>query len=256
MQVKQAHGHNPHAHAPRPLRAERRQLERESGRRHNRGSNRGLGRFSLLAGLGVMVLAMGLFGYLALRQTVGSSSAQSPVPRAASPLVDRQALDPAISLLKVGSTAPNFTVRNITGDPVTLKSQRGHPVLLEFFAAWCPVCHAEAPIVHRLMTNYANKGLSTLAVLANPYGRNSEISRGNDLTIADKGDLTWYSTTYKANYPLLVDKTFSAVNRYGAGSYPTLYVIDARGKVAFAHQGALPYRKLAQTFDRLIAAGK
>jgi peroxiredoxin len=91
-----------------------------------------------------------------------------------------------------------------------------------------------------------------MAVLANPYGSNYEVSQGKDLTIATPRDLSWYRDTYGANYPLYVDSTFRAVNRYGAGSYPTIYVIDAKGKVAYAHQGQIPPSVLSRAIAPLL----
>jgi hypothetical protein len=106
--------------------------------------------------------------------------------------------------------------------------------------------------MHQITAAYSGKGLRTLAVLANPYGPAYETSQGKDLTIASPADLRWYGRTYGANYPLLIDRTFSAVNRYGAGSYPTIYVVDAKGKIAYAHQGKVSRAVLAAKVSRLL----
>jgi cytochrome oxidase Cu insertion factor (SCO1/SenC/PrrC family) len=49
------------------------------------------------------------------------------------------------NLLPVGATAPAFTLETPQGAKVSLASYRGHAVLLEFFASWCPHCNAESP---------------------------------------------------------------------------------------------------------------
>lgn len=191
--------------------------------------------------MGVVVLGM-------RQSSVGATTTGS----ATQAMVDKTALDPAVSPIRPGGTAPSFVVRHPDGRTVSLVSQRGHPVLLEFFAVWCPVCHRESSVIHNLTASYAPHGLRTLAVLANPYGPTYEISHGTDLTIATPADLQWYAHTYKANYPLLIDPKFRAVNQYGAGSYPTLYIIDAHGKIAYSAQGAIPERVLAAKIKALL----
>jgi thiol-disulfide isomerase/thioredoxin len=135
----------------------------------------------------------------------------------------------------------------------SLAAQRGHPVLLEFFATWCPHCHREAPVVAKVTKAYGPKGVRVWAILANPYGPNYEASAGKDVHVADTADLVDYAQTYGANYPLLIDPEFATVNRYGAQGYPTIYLIDRTGKVASVSKGEIPYALLAKQIDRLTA---
>lgn len=46
-----------------------------------------------------------------------------------------------------GTTGPDFTMMTLAGDPVALSDLRGRPVLLNFWASWCPPCVEELPLL-------------------------------------------------------------------------------------------------------------
>lgn len=48
-------------------------------------------------------------------------------------------------LLKAGTLAPDFTLKDMEGRPVSLRDFRGKQVVLHFWASWCPDCRAEMP---------------------------------------------------------------------------------------------------------------
>lgn len=48
-----------------------------------------------------------------------------------------------------GMTGPDFTMMSLAGEPVTLGELRGGPVLLNFWASWCPPCVEELPLLER-----------------------------------------------------------------------------------------------------------
>ena len=155
-------------------------------------------------------------------------------------------LNPASSTLPIRSVAPDFSLTTVAGRRYRLSSLRGHPVLLEFIAVWCPHCQREAVVINRIHARYASglgRGLVVLSILANPYGRNYETTGSRRL--ADRGDVAWFQRTFHTREPILIDPTFATVNRYGAGSYPTIYILDGKGVVHYASQGEVSYETLA-----------
>ncbi len=48
-------------------------------------------------------------------------------------------------LLAPGTPAPDFTLNDVEGNPVSLSDFKGRKVVLQFWASWCPDCRAEVP---------------------------------------------------------------------------------------------------------------
>ena len=196
------------------------------------------------------VLLLGAILVVALSH--GASSATNPVPTAVAPTAGTGITAPAsgngpvagIGVLdakaglaqkgpvpQIGTPAPNFGWHTTTGTQ-TLRGLRGHVVLLEFFAPWCPQCQSEVPMVNTIMQQGAAKGLRVLAISSSAYGKDYETA-GNESPIS-MDDLVWYRQQFDAQYPMIFDPGSRVFNLYGYGqSYPTYVVIDAKGIVRF-----------------------
>lgn len=159
---------------------------------------------------------------------------------------------PYPNMLKVGTQAPDFTLTDLKGKSYSLSAQRGHPVLLEYFAVWCPHCQREAPIIQHLANQYKSKGVRVWSILANPYGPNYDNSFGLDTSPASAVDLRWFAKTFHEHVPQLVDPKFHTVNKYGISSYPGIYVIDRNGKVVHSSAGEQPESVLAHAIDSAL----
>jgi cytochrome c biogenesis protein CcmG/thiol:disulfide interchange protein DsbE len=66
--------------------------------------------------------------------------------------------------LALGDVAPNFTIRQESGNVVALADYRGKIVVLNFWATWCPPCIEELPSLNRLSDRYKGKDLVVLGV--------------------------------------------------------------------------------------------
>jgi peroxiredoxin len=149
----------------------------------------------------------------------------------------------AKSLLPVGSVAPPFTLRTPAGEPISLASLRGKTVLLELFATWCPHCAAEAP---HLEAMYARV----------PHDRYAFVSVNADSE--DAASVLAYHIWFGLPFPALLDPGTDPGSFHDAGSpgpvskryqvklYPTFYVIDPRGKIAWSATGEQPDALLVQ----------
>jgi thiol-disulfide isomerase/thioredoxin len=126
---------------------------------------------------------------------------------------------------------------------------KGSPVLLFFWAHWCVDCKAEAPIIARLRSEYAAKGLKVIGP-TRLYGYTAQIehaSPGDELMYIDAVRHRFYSGLL--DMPAPVSKyNFDA---YGASTTPTLVLLDRAGNVAWYHPGAVPYDQLRAEIEKV-----
>ena len=119
------------------------------------------------------------------------------------------------ALPRVGSTAPDFTLRTIEGDSIILSKLRGHPLLINFWASWCMACRAEAPELQKLYTEYKQRGLIILGV---------------NTTQQDTVDSARaYVSEFKLTYSIPMDENGHAVKAYGVMGLPTSFFVDPEG---------------------------
>jgi peroxiredoxin len=123
--------------------------------------------------------------------------------------------------VEAGPTAPDFSLKDLSGQTVTLEQYRGKVVLLDFWATWCPPCRMTIPMLIKLQDKYRDDGLVILG-----------ISIDDPQQITDK-DLRYFIKMNKINYPVLrynqkVMKDYFEGERV---SIPTMFVVDRNGKI-------------------------
>src|SRR4051812_13753573 len=108
-------------------------------------------KLSPLARLLVLLWALDCFGQAPL------SWAEPEVESALTAVAERGSV-------KVGEVAPNFQLRDLGGNMVTLAQLRGKIVLLNFWATWCGPCRVEMPAMEQLYRTFSHQEFEILAV--------------------------------------------------------------------------------------------
>jgi peroxiredoxin len=128
-------------------------------------------------------------------------------------------------LLISRSVAPDFGLRAVNGDTISLKDYRGQVVLLNFWATWCPPCKAEMPDLEALYREHgAARGFAVLGI-------NMQEEVGVVRAFAERQGVT---------FPLLLDTDGEVATRqFAIRSLPTTLIIDREGRIRDAWHGQL-----------------
>ena len=120
--------------------------------------------------------------------------------------------------------APDFTVYDKNGNTIKLSDMKGTPVVLNFWASWCPPCKAEMPDFEEAYQAY---GEDIQFVMV------SHLAWGTDTV--EKAKLFYDNSGY--TFPIYFDYQFEAYTAYEINSIPKTIFIDENGSiVAEVHQ--------------------
>lgn len=131
--------------------------------------------------------------------------------------------------------APDFTLDRIT-DPagqVRLSAQRGGPVLLNFWATWCPPCRSELGLLQNQLGKLRTAGVRILAVSVDDRSRSAAVEKltaelGLSYTV-----LLADAKTAEA-YSVLNERLF---DRRRALAIPTSFLLDGQGRIVKVYRG-------------------
>ena len=118
--------------------------------------------------------------------------------------------------------APDFELQALTGEMVSLSDFNGKPILINFWATWCPPCIQEMPLLQEISDIYAEE----LVVLAVNGGDSMEQIRA-------------FAEAYEYSLMFLADPENALSLEYSVRGFPTSFFIDAEGLVQGTYIGMM-----------------
>lgn len=123
-----------------------------------------------------------------------------------------------------GHPAPAITLNNVDGQVVNLSDFHGRPVLINFWATWCPPCRAEMPDFQAIHRELGDK----VAIIAVNATAQDEVA--NVQPFMDEFGIT---------FPVLLDTTGQVMSNYNVRGLPTTIFVDSDGVVQEVFTGAV-----------------
>jgi thiol-disulfide isomerase/thioredoxin len=127
--------------------------------------------------------------------------------------------------------APLIAGTTLTGAHLNVASLRGSTVVVNFWGSWCAPCQAEAPVLAKVSAQTAGLGVRFVGI---------DVRDNNDAGLA-------FEQAHHITYPSISDPNSLIAAGFGAAapdSTPATYIIDARGRIAWALFGATTYNQL------------
>ena len=165
-------------------------------------------------------------------RAVDATAATAPAQAQALP-----AAAPAAMTL-IGAAAPDFSLRDTSGNYVSLAALRGKVVIVDFWASWCPPCQAQLPVLEKMHSELRDQGL---VVLGLDVGEDSE-------HVAQFAKQKGYTFT------LLLGAEPDITEKYFVDGYPTTFLVDRQGRIAFRTMGGETPDKLQAAVEAALAA--
>lgn len=132
-----------------------------------------------------------------------------------------------------GGSAPGFELVGTDGRRVKLADLAGHPVVINFWASYCPPCRAEMPLLQKQVGAAAGVSL----VLINE-GDGGQAARD-------------FLSAVGVHQPALLDSDLSVGHAYAVAALPTTFFVRADGSIAGRQLGQLDERVLAAQLSNL-----
>jgi thiol-disulfide isomerase/thioredoxin len=127
------------------------------------------------------------------------------------------------AVAEMNRPAPNFTLRDLGGQEVSLDQFKGKIVLMDFWATWCGPCRMTMPLLERLQKEYSSV-MVQLAV--NQYEPIEEVRE--------------YVQSQGVHARVLLDEEGSVSAAYRVGSIPMQVLIDREGILRYVQLGFSP----------------
>ena len=142
--------------------------------------------------------------------------------------------------IPVGETPPAVTLESLSGDSVALSQWIGKkPVIVEFWATWCPICAELLPRMEAAQRKYGDRAAFLVVAVAVNQSKNT---------------VRRHLERDPMPFTFLWDGNGAAVRAFQAPSTSYVTVLDAKGKVVYTGVGA--DQDIEAAIERAVGAAR
>ena len=205
-------------------------------------SNNGNKRGAIIAAVALVLVLVGAgAAYVVLsgqRSSASSSSVSSSV--SASTVASSSSANKAAPQL--GDY--DATVYTADGEAKKLSEiANGKPLVINFWATWCPYCAKEFPDYKTLLSEYGSS--VSFAFVDAPGSKGETVQKAQD----------WLAQNGFEEFPAYYDNDLEASSNFGARSLPTTVVVAANGEIQGASAGAIDLQRMRNALYTLTHEG-
>ena len=134
--------------------------------------------------------------------------------------------------------APDFSLRDANGAPVSLSGRRGNLIFVNFWATWCEPCREEMPSMEQLNRNFGGQGFTILAI--NQREGAAQVTR--------------FMKMHGLNFTAPLDLNGRVAESYRVYGIPVSYLIDGDGNAIGMKSGPRDWaaREVVAAFRKLL----
>ena len=136
------------------------------------------------------------------------------------------------------NTAPDFEIKDAYGMNGKLSNHFGKPIVVNFWATWCPFCVQELPLFDKYAREYSGDIDFMIVDLADGYRETIEMAKK-------------YVADYGYSFPVYFDTTGGSMYAYGITGIPVTLFIDSDGNLMTQHVGAIDEDTLLRNIQAL-----
>src|SRR6267143_7231891 len=142
--------------------------------------------------------------------------------------------------IPVGQTLPAVTLESLNGDSVALSQWIGKkPVIVEFWATWCPICAELLPRMEAAQEKYGDRAEFLVVAVAVNQSKNT---------------VRRHLEQHPMPFTFLWDGNGSAVRAFQAPSTSYVAVLDAKGLVVYTGVGA--DQEIESALEKAVGGGR
>jgi peroxiredoxin len=145
-----------------------------------------------------------------------------------------------VSYTKVGDEIPAFSVTTLDGKDINTGVLKGKVVLLNFWATWCPPCHAEIPRLQKeIWEKYTGRGFEMVAIAREQT----------------RQEITKYRDKNKLSFPMAADPKRAIYAKFANAGIPRNYIINPDAKIVYQSYGysSDDFEKMINVLEKELA---